>query len=250
MIRIITSTLVFTSALLVSASYPSIAQAQTLAAPECSYSFGTGDFRWCASANGTVVHLASPALVEHIRVGTTLEGYVVCAAGIAPVYDLGAVADGWDAPLLIGTPTQTGVTIQRTTLDGRWTLRQLLRGNRNARTVSIAMTLTNNFEPLANVQILRTADIDMDGTLTGDTFDRSARSVWARQVRALVLSPGTLDVRAEARLSSSLAPRTCLPLPHTRAPVTGTDLAGSVRYDLGTLGSGAARTVSVVYRLQ
>ena len=221
-------------------------------APACAHSFGSGGFVWCVSEAGNLVSFASPAGFEHIRVGNVIEGYAVCVpgAGLDPYSDMAIFSSGWAEPVLIGEPDETSITIERTTTDGRFTLLQRFVGNRGQRAIEIFMTLTNNLEELANVRLLRNADLDIDGTRTSDVFDRTLDSAWARQSHAVSLIARNRAVDHETRLSINLAPRDCTPQSIGVAPTVGRDLAASVRYDIGTLGTGESRTLRFIYRVQ
>lgn len=221
---------------------------QTAGLTGCEYRFTQGVFSWCASANGNLIDLGSSGQ-EHIGVGKLLEGYAVCVPGLGPYYDMGAVANGWAAAELIAPPgAAAAFSIRRTTLDGRFTLVQDFVG-RSDRSVTIGMSLTNNEEPLPDVRILRSADLDIDGTFRGDVFDRSADSVWARQINAVTLLVLNPTISHETRVSINTAPRTCTPTAVSSLPATG-DLAGSIRYNLGAMQTGQTKIVRVRYHIQ
>lgn len=228
------------------------ARAQTIAAdsvvrPACAYQFGAGDFVWCVSEAGNIARLTSPHEAEHIRVGSVDEGYVVCSPDGGPYFDTGMSASGWDAPTLVEPPTEDSVRIARTTTDGRFSLLQEIRGNPRRRHLTIRMTLTNNGSA-TNVRLLRSADLDIDGSRANDVFDSSADAAWARQVHAVSLAALNHNVGHHARVSANLSPRHCGPAAQTILPAVGADLAVSVRYDLGELGAG--ESAAVLFRYQ
>jgi hypothetical protein len=136
---------------------------------DCRYEFGSGGFAWCVSENGNLVRLTSPREAEHIAVGNVAEGYVVCApgSGDGPYSDVNVASSGWGPAVLVEEPSETGVSIERTTIDGRFTLLQTFTGNRRDRSITIRMTLTNNGADVDRVRLLRTADLDIDGS-SGD----------------------------------------------------------------------------------
>jgi hypothetical protein len=232
------------------------AQAQSVDDPsapstDCKYEFGEGAFVWCVSENGNIVRLTSPKEAEHIRVGNVAEGYVVCAPGTGdgPYSDVNVASSGWGAAVLVEPPSETGVIIERTTTDGRFTLRQEFTGNRRDRSITIRMTVTNNSEDVDSVRLLRTADLDIDNTAGGDVFDKSRNAAWARQVRAVTLAALNRRVDHQVRVSKNRTPRNCVPAPYDDLPAVGLDLAASVRYDLGKLATGESHVVRVRYQV-
>ena len=230
------------------------AQAQTLEAESvqrtaCTYEFGSGDFRWCVSATGNIVRLTSPQDFEHIRVGSVNEGYVLCTPAAGSYFDNGNASGGWEDPVLINGPSENAVTIERTTTDGLFTLRQEITGNNNARNITIRMTLTNNGGDVENVRVLRSADLDIDDSRGNDVFDKSADAAWARQLHAVSLAALNHNVDHHARVSGNLAPRNCAPAAQNYLPSIGADLAVSVRYDLGDLAAGASTVVRFRYHV-
>jgi hypothetical protein len=231
------------------------AQAQTLEAESartaCRYELGSNQFRWCVSATGNIVQLTSPDDYEHIAVGSVSEGYAVCTPdgdGGGPYVDNGSLSSGWADPVLVAEPTETGVTIERTTTDGRFTLRQQFTGNAGNRQITVRMTLTNNGGDAENVRLLRSADLDIDNTRGNDVFDKSSDSAWARQVHAVSLSALNHNVDHVVRVSGNLAPRNCGPANQNYLP-SAADNAVSVRYDLGELAAGESKSVRYRYRV-
>lgn len=219
---------------------------------DCRYEFGSGDFAWCVSEAGNVVRLSVDG-AEHIAVGTVTEGYVVCAAGAGPYYDVNSASAGWGEPVLVEGPTENAVIIDRTTLDGRFTLRQFIHATGEAagdNAVTIRMTLTNNGERRINdVMLLRTADLDVDGTEAGDVFDVSDNAAFARQESAVALLALREGVEHEARVSMDVTPTTCTPDAFSPLPAADADLAVSVRYDLGRMAEGKSKSVRVRYQI-
>jgi hypothetical protein len=144
----------------------------------------------------------------------------------------------------------SGITIERSTIDGRFTLRQVFSANKGDRSITVAMTLTNNLEEATAVQLLRSADLDIDNTFNGDVFDKSADAAWARQAHSVTLSALNRNLNHQTRVSSNLAPRTCLPTSFFGIPAVNADLAASIRYDVGTLAAGGSKTLRFRYRVQ
>ena len=225
-------------------------QPEATSSTECAYTFGTEGFIWCVSENGNVVTLTSPAGAEHLRVGNVAEGYVLCVADAEPYYDVGPAAAGWGPATLVHEVGSASVAIERTTTDGRFSLRQDIVGNRWSRTVTVFMTLTSLLGDAAGVRVLRSADFDVDNTFGDDVFDKSSDGTWARQIHAVTLSALDVDVPHQSRISAELTPRTCTPSSVLGIPAVDSDLAASVRYDLGDLAAGASRTLTFIYRVQ
>ena len=238
-------------------AFASAAQAQDVDDPVtpgtgCKYEFGSGAFAWCVSENGNLVRLTSPKNAEHLAVENVAEGYVVCIPGTGdgPYSDVNVASSGWGPAVLVEEPSEAGVSIERTTDDGRFTLVQQFAGNRRNRSITIRMTLTNNGADVERVRLLRTADLDIDNTEGDDVFDRSRNAAWARQVRAVTLAALNRGVDHQVRLSTNKTPRNCVPAPYDESvPAVGVDLAASVRYDLGKLATGESQTVRVRYQV-
>ena len=229
---------------------PSPAPAPPPVSTECAHTFGHEEFAWCVSENGNLVALTSPAGAEHIRVGNVSEGYVVCAPDADSYYDVGTSSAGWEQAILVEAVGPSNVAIERTTTDGRFTLRQDVIGNSRERSITVVMTLTNLLGDATGVQILRHADVDVDNTFADDVFDKSADATWARQVHALTLTAVDGDVPHQTHISADPAPRTCTRAAVRQLPSQDSDLSVSVRYDVGDLAAGATRTVTFAYRVQ
>lgn len=230
-----------------------LAQAQSVDDPttpgtDCKYEFGSGDFAWCVSAAGNIVRLSSNG-AEHIAVGTVAEGYVVCASEEGPYYDVHAVSAGWGEPVLVEGPADDAVTIERTTLDGRFTLLQFIHATAG-NSITIRMTLTNNGRRrINNVMLLRSADLDVDGTEAGDVFDVSENAALVREKSAVALVALREALPHEARVATDVAPTTCTPDAWSPLPATDVDLAASIRYDLGRMAEGKSKSVRVRYQV-
>ena len=175
----------------------------------------------CVSENGNLVALTSPAGAEHIRVGNVSEGYVVCAPDDDSYYDVGTSSAGWEPAILVEAVGPSNVAIERTTTDGRFTLRQDIIGNSRERSITVLMTLTNLLGDATGVQILRHADLDVDNTFADDVFDKSADATWARQVHALTLTAVDGDVPHQAQISADPAPRTRAPRGRPAVAIAG-----------------------------
>lgn len=224
--------------------------ARAQAPPPCpGTTLDAGALHGCLSPSSTLTSLATAGR-EHLAVGSILEGYAVCAAGRPVAFDYGATTAGFEAPtsaLISGN-----LIITRSTTDGLTTLNTGALPIAADRRIGLFMTLTNVGPPAAYT-ILRSADLDMQGTPLGDRFDRSAMTAWARQIDALTLSAETVSPQPPwlpagvATISIDRAPATCTPVP-TPTPTTGADAALSVRVPLGTIPTGESRTVAFTYR--
>lgn len=135
---------------------------------QSTFSSGTGltYLGFCVSANGNIVSITSPVGYTHL---SNREGYSVCDAtnGGKLYYDYALWGDNaqW-GPSIITQPGGTNtfpLTIQRTTIDGLFTLTQAFSRNAPENSVIITMTLKNNDTVNAhNVYLTRAADADID----------------------------------------------------------------------------------------
>jgi hypothetical protein len=142
---------------------------------DCFATFTSGSgptaFNFCVTANGNVLRLEAPAGVEHIRIGTFMEGYAICDHTLHLRYwDLGGFVPNGDfqAPTIVqpNGPNTLPLTITRTTWDFIYTLKQIFSRSPQERSVSVSMTLTNNdltFTGPRSVSLWRGADFDVDG---------------------------------------------------------------------------------------
>ena len=190
---------------LLMAGFAATAHAQDVPAPEegrtgaCNanlrfvYSPGTAkEWTVCLSSEGNVVQMIAPGGVTH---SLGYEGYRVCSP-IGTYFDGGnAGQGGWGAPTIVqpgGPGNITGLTITRTSADGHWLLTQKFTKDNNERDFTITMYLKKLNTPVAGpVFLQRNYLAQTDGDWGDDVMDKSADSIYAREVRAASLTAAT-----------------------------------------------------------
>src|SRR4051812_29407330 len=132
----------------------------------------------CFSIHGNVTSWISPAGHQHL--GLHEEGYVLCAGGDNFNYfDAGSAESGFGGP----TVTQPGgantlpLTIERTTTDGRFRLRQTYDVDPAEHDVTITMTVTNLSGDTQNVVLGRYFNANISNA-TDNYWARTSDSVW------------------------------------------------------------------------
>ena len=256
-----TLALIFGALLLVSTS--AFAQANSAPAGEGTED-ATQDFcfvsgagptllRWCVSRHGNLTHFESPAGHEHVRAGNLTEGYAVCSGTTVLNFDMADFGEsGWTpAFTVVAGPTAGGITLRRTSADGRWELTQKWSRDNKENDISVLMTL-KNLGPgtILDVRLARIIDFDNSGDFGDDTQDRSDRSVWARDNTTLVgatLSNIKFTQPADTALFFDGSAHCS---PGSVATPTATDLWAFVTARLGPLNAGKAATTTFVYRRQ
>lgn len=220
------------------------AQVAKAATTECAKSFTTGSgdthFSWCYTLDGNITQLAFPAGQEHIRIGGFAEGYFACINGVLEGHDAAIVESGFGPSKGKGTRTDP---IVRTTSKLR--LKLWFAWSSRTRTIRLFMKTKNiSGATLTNVQVARFVDFDMNNDVSDDLFDRSQRSVWARDVSGASLTAATWQESAVARTTSPSVPLACSP---TDLGATTGDRHGMVTYNLGSLFAGASKMVEFRY---
>jgi hypothetical protein len=232
------------------------------ASTACTWTFtaGGGDklLRYCVSSHGNVMQFETPAGIEHIRTGTFIEGYAVCSTSFGVHgWDQGDVESAWGALAFSGL-SASGVTVTRTTLDGRLRLEMKFTRDTKEMETTIAVTVTNlTAATIAGVQYSRYADFDRSGA-----WDRTGTSVWesgAGNGVGTTLNGITFDVpsttgietfnnldRSNDGVGSS---NTCATGTQVATPAAG-DNTARVTYNIGNLAAGKKKVVTFVYRRQ
>ena len=132
-----------------------------------------GGTQYRVSNQGNVFSAESPTGYEHIDVGSTFEGYVLCYTPPSSLevqaYDSAFTSTGF------GTATHsTGSpwTVTRSTSDGKVQLKQVFTFNGTSKSLNVAMTVKNlTGSTLGNVIVARVADFDVDvGGVNGFAF--------------------------------------------------------------------------------
>jgi hypothetical protein len=208
----------------------------------------------CITSHGNLTLFKSPAGVEHIRVGTTYEGYLLCTPSGSAI-DGAAVTSGFLEPAITqpGGSNTLPLTIQRSTADGALQFTQTFAFDPDSKSLTIDMQVKNLLgTPLSKVGLVRFVDGDVDG-LTTNTGVRTKDTV-------LLLNDGTGDGLLLTAATSDMPHYTqVLNFPDFASLLTQcdafteptpavADLVGRVGYDLGRLEGNETKSVSVTYR--
>jgi hypothetical protein len=149
------------------------------------FSGGNGNnyLRYCVTDNGNITLIETP--LGHSHMGTNGEGYGLCQESPAVEYHDYAVSDSgnWQ-PSQIVSLTKSLIKISRTTSDGRWTLVQTISKVAATGSIKVVMALTNNARSDQVAYLLRFADVDPDGKVSGSLATASLQSAGAIAVIA------------------------------------------------------------------
>jgi hypothetical protein len=224
----------------------------SLADADCAYAFSSGAgaslMAWCVSTRGNLTRFESPAGFEHIRLSASVEGYVLCAGTTYVAYDIAAGGEfGWAATTTaISGPTSSGVTLRRFTADGAWRLDQKFSRDNKENDVTILMTLTALRAGLPDVRLMRVFYPRNDNDFADETFDRSDRTVWSRDIHAVALSNITFPQPADATVG--VYPVVACSSPGVAVPTGFRDLALGVTARLGAMSQNQSKKTTFVYR--
>lgn len=221
-----------------------------------NFTFGTGQkhISYCVSGHGNLLQFQSPAASEHLFIGTLLEGYAVCSAAGVHGFDSGGFGESAWGAVSTSLLSASGVTVHRTTSDGRIRLDMKFLRDTNEKDVLVQVTITNlSAVALANVQYSRYADIDAANS-TLSNFDSTNDSVWGVRdgnFNGLTLNAnnpeiphatGIVDIFAAASSQGcGVAP--------IAGPTAG-DLGAKINYSVGNINPGAKKIVKFAYRRQ
>ena len=214
-----------------------------------TFASGTGGsyFAWCYSTYGNIVRFESPAGVEHIRVGTFMEGYAVCANGGTDGWDNGNSGGGFNAPTY-----PAANTVQLTTTNGHFRLNMTFSQSTKDKSVTVAMRLTNlTSSTLSGVRLSRFADLDINGTPASDRWDVSRASVVALETNGMALSgtsPSATKTVTVESFGDLLNDTDCSATTPLATPFAG-DGAARVTYEMGALVAGQSKTQTFRYQL-
>jgi hypothetical protein len=231
---------------------------------DCYLTHSSATQKVCISAHGNLVGFSSPVGREHIRVGDIAEGYVVCddTGGVA-YHDTGNVEEGFGPPRIVqpNGENEFPITVERTTLDGRFKLIQIFshgRGRvRGEREIKISMDVVNLTSESRRVYIKRYLDIDIDGTPANDRWARTRDSVMAWEdasdvaggnTAGLSLTSLTPTLQHGTRVQEFPGARTSCGGTPVSTPAVGTDLVGEMTHDSGVIGPGKHAVATVIYR--
>ena len=198
MIRIVIATL----AVLICIARPAMSQSDS-----CDAATGT-----CVSTNGNVTQFAG-----HIGATSAGEGYILCDVDTGyRYYDLGGLGAAGFGPSTTTIQNTFPYTVTRTTLDGAYVFKQTFSLNATEKGTLLQITMktlnekTNRLH--AHVKLWRYADMNTNGSASGDNVGQTTRSVFAwKDPGGLMLGAfGTASTTTAARVVGSTAdPATC-----------------------------------------
>ena len=198
---------------------------------------------WCFSDTGNIMKFESPVGQEHIRNGTFLEGYAICATGVPDAFDNASSGANFGAPSF-----PNANSVRRST--PAFQLDQTFSQNAVEKLVSVSMTVKNvSGSVKTNVRLSRFVDIDMNGSPSDDRWDKSVASTVALQSNMLALTARSFEVNKVSTVETfgDLADDTgCDATTPLAVPSTG-DNAGRVTYSLGNINPGQSKTVIFRY---
>jgi hypothetical protein len=208
----------------------------------------------CVSGHGNINSLRyspSGASDEHIAVGTIAEGYCLKDTGTGTAYyDNGPSEAGWGVASQSSTAITTTVT--RTTTDGFFTLTQNIFFKYGSRLVLVGNLVKNNDTVPHTVVFDRAADLDVNGSSGGDTFDVIGGSVLARETDGVLLTslgdPALVRAKGAELLSTWLftGSHSCS---HSLQPLPDANDDAAVIKHIATIGPGSTVTFRVGYRV-
>jgi hypothetical protein len=224
----------------------------------CDFTFtkgaGFAQISYCVNLHGNVMSFIAPAGVEHIRIGTLVDGYAICSANGAVVYgyDFGGVGESpWGASAVISGPTSTGVSLARTTADGQIRVEHAFKMDPAEGDVTVTVKVVNlSAFALAGVQYKRASDLDPAGANDGNLWTRSFAEVEAvnpTAVRGISLNAITFGTAHVTSIGDNLTYDSCV-VPATEANGAVGNFSANIRYDLGTIQSLKSKSVKYVYK--
>jgi hypothetical protein len=228
-----------------------------LATDVCSFTFTSGVnntfLKYCVTENGNVLNIQTPVSQNHVF---GREGYGFCDISSNTEYfdysDAGATSN-W-SPAIVVSSSATKVKIARTTSDGIWTLTQTITQVAPTSSIKINMSLKNNTVVSREVQLVRFADVDADGTVA-NTVDATINdamlfnSVGRGGSFGLALQNiGTSPFTYLGYIQNTPAGvHPCTPFSNQAiGPLVGTDGSAVMTYVI-TIPKGASKSVNVGY---
>ena len=216
---------------------------------------GATFYRPCVSVHGNIYSIQAPSGVDHVNVGTPVEGYGICSDS-GYVYDAGFGESGFGAQTITqpNGPNSLPLTIVRT--GGGFRLTQTYALDKLQRKIDVTMAVRNSTSSAqTNVTIARFFDGDVDGDPFNNIYDKSLDAVWGRESHALALQAITLapshDVAIESfsqLTSGGLAGGVCS-IPDNAGPTAPGDWAGVASYYYASIAAGTTKTVKFTYRI-
>ena len=144
----------------------------------CKKTFASGAgltrFVWCFSNDGNIVQLEHSAGLEHVRIGSFLEGFCISSNNVNHGESKG---DGGNVGL--NPPTYPSPTkVVHTTTDGAWKIEQTFAQTTGTKTAKVTMKVTNTSGVAqSSVFLTRWIDADMSNSTGGDEWVSAGRSV-------------------------------------------------------------------------
>jgi hypothetical protein len=238
---------------------------RVLASDVCfsTHAWGSGASRlaFCVSGDGNLVQLESPQDAEHLDVGVTGEGYVLCSFEALHGYDAGFDESGFLESTVVqpNGPNTFPLTIRRDTSDGALRLTQTFTRDTTEKDVIITMAVRNRRAVrIRSVNVHRYFDGDIDGGGSDNLYRTGGDSVWAwkdgTDTHGLMLTARTFQTYhfqlveryanwdPTAGGDASACPSTSLG--DTSDPG---NYVGRVGYALGDIDAGLSKTVTVLY---
>jgi hypothetical protein len=178
-----------------------LATGNALATSACAYPFtsGTGDtfLEYCVTVNGNITQLESPQGHEHVAVGSFAEGYLLCDNSTHPSVAYFDYADfgesgNWQPSVLV-SQSATSVRISRTTVDGVWTLTQVITQSASTAEINVTMAVKNNSTTARPLSLERYIDVDADGTFF-NSLDATLNTALAWQASAFGVANGGISM--------------------------------------------------------
>lgn len=249
----------------------SLAASTESTTPYRTFNGGSGNtgFKYAVSLHGNVVHLESPVftdtsgnpLYRHLFGG---EGYAVSmntTAGRVTYWDAGfSEATGcsgnsrsWSSTVIESGLNANGTTLKRSTCDGAWELTQTFTRNLVNHELTITMTLKNTSggQNYTNVELARYFDGDVDGTTSGDRYNRTYDSVHAQEgvFDNLMLTALTFNSSHTTAVHTFNGwNRAVTTQASSATPTAAGDFVGRITYQLGTVNNNTQRIVKFLYK--
>ena len=227
-------------------------QVQPLGTDVCQSTFTSGNgvtyMTFCTTQNGNVSKFESPSGRSQLFHGG--EGYGFCdqTNGNVGYYDWGTYGDsGWQNATITqpNGPNTFPLTINRTTADGVWTVKQVFGRNTTTPAVKITMTLKNNSAVTRQIQLERFADIDADSE-TVNRFDVDRFGAWGYNDyngHGLMMRTNTGNVLGAAAV---YAPTTMDPCNFGNSKVRPFEGDGAILYDWPFTGIAPQKSITAV----
>jgi hypothetical protein len=225
----------------------------------CTYPFsgGTGNkfISYCVTVNGNIVSFQSPAGHQYLATAPIGEGYSVCDFSSGKQYYdyAGYGSSGWQAATKVSS-SATSVKIARTTTDGLYTLTQTITLNAGQSLAQITMALKNNDTTAHDVNLVRYADVDANGS-TSNSFDYTQRTAFGYTPELDGFGLEMIDVSNSANtfvngVYSQVIPGgpSCQFFTHVLGPLQSTDGSIFMEADMPTLAPKASGSYVTQYK--